>query len=400
MKRELAVGLLTLFAAGCDGIVGLDGPGVSDGASDVVPGDAEGGPPPHKDAAAVPAVPPGFISTWPLPDGGAAEGLAFAGIDNNSLYILETDETRGNGVALYRSSLSSSGYLGPNGLPQLASTPTLRWSSPDTGVSLSGLCAAGDSLYFGDSGGTTNEIRVINVPSDEGQPTNSAPPGVFVNIASNLPGSTLGPILGLACDRSSLFWTQSVDGTTALLRADITGGIASSLTVVFASPPGDSLHQVAMGPATVFVVGTVSGTVYAVRRAVAGDDAGAPWAIASAALPTTPLFTTAFGVYYLQGSGSSVTGQLEFVYPTRSPTGDAGSVPAYTGDPIDTFAFAGSTLLYGSSPNVYYLSQPGSSKTLVGAPGAVGGIAGATGSREWCAFYTANAITVFAVPPY
>ncbi len=390
MKPVWTLALLALpLTLGCDGIVGLERP---------AEGDLEGGAPQdgpvdaRTEDAPVDTYPAGTaadasvampdtgaapLARWPLLDGGVVEGLAF-GYSLNTLYILQTDETAGTGIALYYASLDSA--------------PKLRWSGAGYGVSLAGLCPVTPySVYFGDSGGTTNEIRVIDTLADQQQAL--ATPEVVVDIAGALPGSQLGPIIGLACDAEALFWTQTVDGTTALLRHDFADG-GAPVSVVWSAATGDALNQVAIDSSYVYTVGSAGGTVYAIPRDTteAGTAAASP--IATSAVPTAPLVTSLGGVYYVRGSAFTQMGDLYFAYPT----GDAGA-PTYTlGLPVQTFAFAGSTLLVGTGPNVDYVAQTsGGAQPLVGTPGSspITVVAGTTGLG---AYANAQIIGMSAVP--
>jgi hypothetical protein len=377
MKREWTFAVLALsLATGCDAVVGLEAPadGELDGGAFQDAGENEGGeqPTPGPDAGAiVDTGPPNAapFASWPLPDGVVVDALAFG--YSNTLYILQTDETAGSGIALYFASL--------------ASAPTPRWSGGADGLSLAGLCTvAPSSVYFGDSSGTTNEIRVFDAAADQQQALTT--PGVVVDIAGAMPGARLGPLIGLACDAQGLFWTQTVDGTTALLRHDL-GSDPLAVTVVFSARTGDSLNQVAVDASTIYTVGT-DGTVYSIPRDATDADRAVPSPIATSALPTTPLVASGGGVYYLQGSVFTQMGDLYYA----SPAGDADASTYARGYQLQTFAFAGSTLLMGSGANFEYATPTSCGpQTVVGTPGSspVAFVAGAAGWGAW-----ANAVNV------
>jgi hypothetical protein len=390
--RNCVLGVLTMMlAAGCDGLVGLAPPSETGDGGPLEGGDEGGGgfvdayaPLPadageDSDATGQPgsmsmAAP---IGTWDFPN---VTGIAFAGTAN-TLYVLQQEQPGSGPVSLYRTLLGNEAPF---------PTPSLRWSGESSGVSLSALCPAPPYyVYFGDSGGTTNEIRRVDGEADE-QGLNNDPttPEVVVDIAAALPGTKLGPIIGMACDETSLFWTQQVGSTTALLRYDL-GDAGTTVSVVLTAAAMDSLNLVALDSVYAYTVGTMGGTLYAIPREA--DDAGAAFPVVSSVLTTSPIVARNGSVYYVQGSAFATSGALFYAAPTRQGQG----MSFFNEYPVSPFAFDGQLLFFGSGPNIYDVTPTDGAQTLVGTPGA-SDIAGVAAGNGYAAYYNAEVLGVSA----
>jgi hypothetical protein len=424
MKGRAALGMTCVSAAllvGCDALVGLTPPdsktspqedggngkedaGGADAGDDAAVGDtgapgdggaldAVVGHMPLADSPSPPPVPP--QGTWMLkPD--PIEAVAFAA---NAFYVLQTDHVSGT-VGL--------GRMAPVG--GVWSYPSRRWSGNSLDVSLAGLCTSGTSVYFGDSGPGRNEIRGIDAEmdaeSDGGNPTT---PSVVVDIASALPGATLGPVQALACDATTLAWIQIVGGVQVVLQHDLADppSHVSALSV----PPGamGMIGSVAIDSAFIYVA-DISGTQPAgggcmgvtpcladtsgvLAFARAGNDGGSPLLVASSVAVATPIVAQNGGVFF----SIAPAGELAFASPTFP---GAVTMPLVAPVPLGAFVFDGVWLFAASGENIYYESTRygGGAQTLVGTPDSSYNVLGLAAGGGYVVFYTSNILMIVPEP--
>jgi hypothetical protein len=200
-----------LLVAACDGLVGLTPPeqgdasksdgsartDASDGAVDASPADAlldtdapispsDGG----VDAESGPDAPPP-LAEWKLSQTGAVSAIAIAG---NGLYVIENRD-------VYRTTLTD---------PPPLRQPSTVWSSP---IGSTALAAWGGTLYVGAG------PQIVAIDGDGGATV------VFDLWACGMAGMPT-PILGLATDGMSLFWTHA-NPNFALSRHDLGSAVCS-----------------------------------------------------------------------------------------------------------------------------------------------------------------------------
>ncbi len=314
----------------------------------------------------------------PIPPGRGVRSIAIAG---SSLYLVMQTGDETNAFALYRS------YFGTGSL----SAPSLRWSGEATGVSVTAMGTAGPpstAVYFGTFGGGASQILSVDALQDEGS-TPPPPPTVVVDVPQAVPDRSVGPILGITSDGTSVFWTQ-VLGSTPIVRHDV-GAPESSATIVF--DPLDGLNLVAVDNAYVYSIGT-SSELYAANKA--RDDAeplGAAVPLAGPAIAGLPIVARAGEVYYV----SSLAGSETLYHAARPGAGSGGSafLPGYT---VGPFAMVGCWLVFGSGTNVMLGGIGlGSAYQVWGTDGG-SGIAGVAAGSEYFAFFNQDSIGVFPLP--
>jgi hypothetical protein len=375
-NRQRLLASVAVIVAGCDALVGLTPPRQSDGAA------ADGGG--ATDAATETSLEsssdttPALVSSDP---GVHVTGLAIAG---QSLYVVEHTDESGALAELSYTSLGTYPYIA-------ALSPRFPGSGFTT---ITALATHSSFVYFATTfngpGGGSNEILLVDASMD-GIPNVTPPPAVVVvDVSAAFPAAPLGAVDSIASDGSSIFWTQVVGSTSALLRHDLDAE-ATSATVLLVASSGDAFESVAVDDSGVYVLDS-GGSVLAVPKQ--GADAGAVRTLATTALPSVSISARDGEVYFVQATTLGAAGGALMHVPTSGASPPSGPLAA---DSVGPFTPDGCWIYLGSGANVEFLA-PGQGLLQPAAHGLDSDVAGVAAGSGYFAFYTKTAVELVPEP--
>jgi hypothetical protein len=197
----------------------------------------------------------------------------------------------------------------------------------------------------------------------------------------------------MACDGTSVFWTQLIGGDTLLLQHDL-GTPTTAVDVLLSAGTQTtlpSLGAVAADANYVYVVAEASpGKIQAVPRG-AGDGGTAilvaPWAMTS-----TPLVAYDGGVCYMQPTLLADIGVLS----SDSASGLSPPLLWSTRTPMQTFALDGENLFFGNGASLVF--EPGAGAAATAAQSTSGSIQDVAVGGGYVAFSSLTFVEVAREP--